>query len=97
VEGERYSLIIINDILDERDIAGVVTSRLSDTSSTPVDVQMSEIAKGKRRQVDTPERTGNPPTPALETSPVGQEKRKRLNNPEISQPEPVQRVRTLIT
>ena len=97
VEGERYNLIVIHDILIERDKAGVVTSRLSETTSTPVDVQMSEIAKGKHRQVDMPKRTENPPMLALEASPVGQGKRKRVNNPEISQPEPVQRVHTFIT
>lgn len=74
-----------------------MTSPLAGTASTPVAVQMSEVAKGKRREVGTPERTGNPPMPALQMSPVGQGKRKRLDNQEISEHEPVQRVRTFMT
>jgi hypothetical protein len=82
-------------MLIEYNKAGIVTNEPSDTTSDVSGEEMSEVAKGKQRQVDTPEPTGNPPTAALETSSVAQGKRKRVDNPENPGVEPVQRVRTV--
>jgi hypothetical protein len=75
--------------------AGIVTNEPSDTTSNASGGEMSEVAKGKQRQVDTPESTENPTTPASETSSIVQGKRKQIDMPETAGVEPVQRVRTI--
>jgi len=89
------NFILIYNMLIEYNKAGIVTNEPSDTTSDVSGEEMSEVAKGKQRQVDTPEPTGNPPTAALETSSVAPGKRKRVDNPENPGVEPVQRVRTV--
>jgi hypothetical protein len=82
-------------MLIERNKAGIVTNKPSDTTSEVAGGEMSEVAKGKQRQVDTPESTENAPASALKTSSVAAGKRKRMENPEKPGVEPVQQVSTI--
>ena len=94
LDGTSNSILIYNMLIG-CNTAGIVMNEPSDTTSDVSGEEMSEVAKGKQRQVDTPELTGNPPTSALATTSVAPGKRKRVDNPKNPGVEPVQRVRTV--